>query len=156
MAPEFLSGKLQNSEALTEALIGTLVSSLGPTALPGEYQKQQQLNRIKKFIDENLSNPELSPGYIANASRVSLRPSTPCSSRRGRQRYSTSFTNDCFAASENWLIPACLCEPSLISHYLGGFSIPRISVDASRSNSGFHLKSSVMNQVLRCLVEISC
>ena len=73
MSPEFLSGKLQNSEALTEAIIGTLVSSLGAVANPGECQKQQQLNRIKKFIDENLSNPELSPGYIANASRVSLR-----------------------------------------------------------------------------------
>ncbi|EIK94386.1 AraC family transcriptional regulator [Pseudomonas sp. M47T1] len=73
MEPEFFSGNLNNSEALTEAMIGTLVSSLGVVRGAGECQKQQMLERIKRFIDENLSIPELSPGYIAAAHRISLR-----------------------------------------------------------------------------------
>lgn len=73
MEPEFFSGNLNNSEALTEAMIGTLVSSLGAVRGAGECQKQQMLGRIKRFIDDNLSIPELSPGYIAAAHRISLR-----------------------------------------------------------------------------------
>ena len=73
MEPEFFSGNLDNSEALTEAMIGTLVSSLGSIRGPVECQKQQMLGRIKRFIDEQLSSPELSPGFIAAAHRISLR-----------------------------------------------------------------------------------
>lgn len=73
MAPEFLSGKLENSEALTEAMIGTLVSTLGPTSNLAECQRHQQLVRVRRFIDEHLSNPDLSPTYIASAHRISLR-----------------------------------------------------------------------------------
>lgn len=73
MAPEFFSGHLANSEALTEAMIGTLVGSLGAINTPVECQKQQMLGRIKRFIDQHLSDPELSPGLIAIAHRISLR-----------------------------------------------------------------------------------
>lgn len=73
MAPEFISGRLDNSEALTEAMIGTLVGSLGAVHTQVECQKLQMLGRIKRFIDEHLSEPELSPGFIAIAHRISLR-----------------------------------------------------------------------------------
>ncbi|KAA1173267.1 helix-turn-helix domain-containing protein [Marinobacter salinexigens] len=73
MTPEFLSGKLENSEALTDAMIGTLVSTLGPAISLGECYERQQLIQIKQFIDKHLSNPELSLKYIASAHRISLR-----------------------------------------------------------------------------------
>lgn len=73
MAPEFLSGKLENSEALTDALIGTMVSTLGPPTSRGEFCERHQLIQIKRFIDRHLGNPDLSLPYIAFAHRISLR-----------------------------------------------------------------------------------
>lgn len=73
MAPEFLSGKIENTEALTEAMISTLVSTLGPATSLSECYERQQISQIKKFIDKHLPNPELSLAYIAEAHHISLR-----------------------------------------------------------------------------------
>lgn len=75
VSPGIFSGTLQNGEALTEAMIGMLVSSvsmddarLGSSSLRGA-----QLLRIKHYIDKHLDDPELTPGGIATANRISVR-----------------------------------------------------------------------------------
>ena len=73
MAPQFLAGRLENSDALTDALMGTLVSTLGPPTSRGEFYERHQLIRIKRFIDKHLSNPDLSLQGIASAHQISLR-----------------------------------------------------------------------------------
>jgi len=73
MAPEFLSGKLDNSEALTEAMISTLVGSQGVVTSLKDCYDRQQLMQIKHFIDKYLSHPDLSLQSIASAHRMSLR-----------------------------------------------------------------------------------
>ena len=75
MAPDFLSGHLRNGEALTEALIGLVVSALDTekSAVDACSLRDAQLLLVKQYIDRHLGNPELSPGMIAEANRISLR-----------------------------------------------------------------------------------
>ena len=75
MAPDFLSGHLRNGEALTEALIGLVVSALDTdkSAVDTCSLRDAQLLLVKQYIDRHLGNPELSPGMIAEANRISLR-----------------------------------------------------------------------------------
>ena len=74
MSPQFLAGSLRNSEALTESMIGILVSVLGidrgdePMTLRGS-----QLLIVKDYIQSHLADPDLSPAMIAAAKRISLR-----------------------------------------------------------------------------------
>lgn len=75
MSPEFLSGNLRQGEALTEAIIGVIVSALHTNnsfADPSTL-RDTQLIRVKQYIDAHLDDPELSPITIANANRISLR-----------------------------------------------------------------------------------
>ncbi len=74
ISPAFLSGRLRNGEALTESLMGLLVSALAydsdaePTTL-----RETQLMMAKVYIDAHLAEPELSPAMIARARRISVR-----------------------------------------------------------------------------------
>lgn len=74
IAPRFLTGKGGNSEALTEALLGTLVYVLDVERNPeSDGLRETQLARVKHYIDKRLDDPELSPPLIAKANRISLR-----------------------------------------------------------------------------------
>lgn len=75
MSPEFLSGNLLQGEALTEAIVGVIVSALhadkrftDPSTL-----RDTHLLRVKQYIDAHLDDPDLSPAMIASANRISLR-----------------------------------------------------------------------------------
>jgi AraC-like DNA-binding protein len=74
VSPAYLAGTLQNSEALTEIVVGLLVSALdtgkpsGPVSL-----RETQLMLAKRYINENLTDPNLSPSAIAEAKRISIR-----------------------------------------------------------------------------------
>jgi AraC-like DNA-binding protein len=75
MAPDFLSGNLRNGEALTEALIGLVVSALDAekSVVDACSLRDAQLLLVKQYIERHLGEPELSPGMIAEANRISLR-----------------------------------------------------------------------------------
>lgn len=75
MSSEFLSGSLQNGMALTEAMIGIIVSALDvdDSFKESSTLRDAQIFRIKQFIADNLNNPDLSPTDIAMANRISLR-----------------------------------------------------------------------------------
>lgn len=75
MAPDFLAGALRNGEALTEALIGLVVSALDTekSAVDACSLRDAQLLLVKQYIDRHLGDPELTPGAIAEANRISLR-----------------------------------------------------------------------------------
>jgi AraC-like DNA-binding protein len=75
MSPEFLSGNLRHGEALTEAAIGILINALGVESVVVEPStlRDIQLLRVRKYIDANLDDPELSPGMIAAANGISVR-----------------------------------------------------------------------------------
>jgi AraC-like DNA-binding protein len=74
MSPAFLAGDLKNSEALTESVLGLLVNvtGVGGAAEPATL-RETQLLVVKDYIEANLNNPNLSPGLIAQAKRISLR-----------------------------------------------------------------------------------
>ncbi len=74
MSPAFLSGRLRNSEALTESLMGLLVSALAydNDAAPATL-RETQLTMAKAYIDSHLAEPDLSPAIVANARRISVR-----------------------------------------------------------------------------------
>ncbi|WP_211109660.1 helix-turn-helix domain-containing protein [Azospirillum oleiclasticum] len=75
VSPGFFSGALQNGEALTEAMMGMLISSIGMDESRSESSplRAAQLLRVKHHIDTHLDDPELSPGGIATANRISVR-----------------------------------------------------------------------------------
>jgi len=74
-SPEFLSGNLRHSEALTEAMIGVLISALSidNVAVEPTTLRDVQLLRVKKYIDAHLDDPELSPSMIAATNGISVR-----------------------------------------------------------------------------------
>jgi AraC-like DNA-binding protein len=75
VSPEFLAGNLRHSEALTEAVIGVLISALGidNVAVEPATLRDVQVLRVKKYIDAHLDDPELSPSMIASANGISIR-----------------------------------------------------------------------------------
>lgn len=75
VSPSFLSGTLQNGEALTEAVIGMLISSLSidRPAVESSTLRDAQLLRVKTFINAHLDDPDLSPTAIAAANGISVR-----------------------------------------------------------------------------------
>ncbi len=75
MAPDFLSGSLRHGEALTEALIGLVVSALDveKNAVDAGTLRDAQFHLVKQYIDRHLGDPDLSPSRIADANRISLR-----------------------------------------------------------------------------------
>jgi hypothetical protein len=75
VSPKFRSGTLHHGEALTEAVIGILVSALSidnAIVEPSTLRDAQWL-RVKKYIDAHLHDPELSPRMIAAANGISIR-----------------------------------------------------------------------------------
>lgn len=75
VSPSFFSGTLQHGEALTEAMIGLLISSMSIDHGPAESSslRDAQLLRVKAYIDANLDDPDLSPTGIAAANGISVR-----------------------------------------------------------------------------------
>ena len=74
MRPEFLSGRIQNGDAITEALLGTLVSVINENHIPSSNDfREVYLLKARDYVSRNLSDPTLSPGSIAKANNISLR-----------------------------------------------------------------------------------
>ncbi|WP_217987728.1 helix-turn-helix domain-containing protein [Halomonas salipaludis] len=73
IVPELFSGSIRNGEALTEGMLGTLVSSLGADGKVSICQKSQRLGLVKKFIEEHLDDAMLTPSEIAVSNNMSLR-----------------------------------------------------------------------------------
>jgi AraC-like DNA-binding protein len=74
VSPEFLSGRLQNGDALTEAVLGTLISVLDvPDVVPQDDLREAHWLRVTRYIDANLDDGALSPAGIAAANRISVR-----------------------------------------------------------------------------------
>lgn len=73
-ATQILRGSVSNGDALTEATIGLLVNALGEEGYQEvETLRDAQVQRVKRFIDENLDQLDLSPSFIAAANRISVR-----------------------------------------------------------------------------------
>jgi AraC-like DNA-binding protein len=71
---QFLGGDASNGDALTEATIGLIVNALGREGPQGaETLREAQLLRVQNYIEQNLDDPDLSPGRIAKATRISVR-----------------------------------------------------------------------------------
>ncbi len=74
LTPDFLAGRLRNSDALTEAVTGLLINALDieqgsePPSL-----RRGHLIIVKDHILANLADPDLSPAQIAAAKRISVR-----------------------------------------------------------------------------------
>lgn len=68
----FLSGSVNNGQALTEAMIGLVVAVLSNEDEAPTLRKSQ-LARVKEYIAANLDDPELSPTLIAAVKRISVR-----------------------------------------------------------------------------------
>lgn len=68
----FLAGSLGNGPALSEAVLGLVVAAIsgedGPTG-----GKQAKLASIKRWIQDRLEDPDITPAMIATANRISLR-----------------------------------------------------------------------------------
>lgn len=75
ISPSFFSGTLQHGEALTEAMIGMLISALSidHTPVNSSSLRDAQLLRVKTYIDAHLDDPDLSPNTIAAANGISVR-----------------------------------------------------------------------------------
>lgn len=73
MSPAFLAGKLPDSDALTESLMGVLVNVVGDRDPGPVGLRETQLDLVKRYISANLSDPALDPESIAAARRISLR-----------------------------------------------------------------------------------
>lgn len=74
LTSQFLDGETSNGDALTEATIGLIVNALGrESCQETETLREAQMLRVKRFIAENLDQPDLSPGRIADATRISVR-----------------------------------------------------------------------------------
>ena len=74
LAARFLDGDVGNGYALTEATIGLVVNALGRDACKQTTSlRDAQMLRVKRFIDQHLDEPDLSPGRIAMANRISVR-----------------------------------------------------------------------------------
>lgn len=74
LTSRFLDGDAGNGDALTEATIGLVVNALGRGACKqSESLREAQMLRVKRYIDQHLDEPDLSPGRIAAAMRISVR-----------------------------------------------------------------------------------
>lgn len=74
LTEQFLDSNVGNGDALTEATIGLVVNALGHEARePASSLRETQLLLVKRYIDQHLDEPDLSPGRIATASRISVR-----------------------------------------------------------------------------------
>lgn len=75
MAPDFLSGNLRHGEALTEALLGSVVSALDGdrASVTSCTLREAHFLLVKSYIERHLDDPALSPRMIAQANRISQR-----------------------------------------------------------------------------------
>jgi AraC-like DNA-binding protein len=74
LTSQFLDGEASNGDALTEATIGLIVNALDrENCQETETLRDAQMLRVKRFIAENLEQPDLSPRRIAGANRISVR-----------------------------------------------------------------------------------
>ncbi|MGA1495853.1 MAG: helix-turn-helix domain-containing protein [Rhodothermales bacterium] len=74
LAPRRAMDGFNNSDALIETTIGLLVNALEPgQSRVAAQPRELQLERVRNYIDEHLTDPDLSPGHIAAANRISVR-----------------------------------------------------------------------------------
>jgi AraC-like DNA-binding protein len=74
LAPRRAMDGFKNSDALIETTIGLLVNALELGQSRNSVQlRELQLERVMNYIDDNLNQPDLTPGRIAAANRISLR-----------------------------------------------------------------------------------
>lgn len=74
LSSAFLAGDLHNADALTESVIGLLVNVLNTDgSVEAGSLRGTHLLLVKRYIEENLAEPDLSPARIAKANRISLR-----------------------------------------------------------------------------------
>ncbi len=74
LAPRKAVDGINNSDALIETTIGLLVNALElEPARSSECMRDVQLERVRSYIDEHLSEPDLAPAKIAAANRISVR-----------------------------------------------------------------------------------
>ena len=74
MRPEFLAGRIQNGDAITEALLGTLVSVINESHIPASNDvREVYLLKTRDYVLRHLNDPSLTPGSIAKANNISLR-----------------------------------------------------------------------------------
>ena len=74
LSPRRMVGGLNNCDALIETTIGLLVNSQQiAVSRPPESQREMHLERVFRFIAQNLTNPGLTPAQVAMANGISLR-----------------------------------------------------------------------------------
>jgi AraC-like DNA-binding protein len=74
LAPRKAVDGINNSDALIETTIGLLVNALElEPARSADCMREVQLERVRSYIDEHLSEPDLAPSKIAAANRISVR-----------------------------------------------------------------------------------
>jgi AraC-like DNA-binding protein len=74
LAPRNAVDGINNSDALIETTIGLLVNALElGHAKSSDRMRDVQLDRVRSFIDEHLSETDLTPPRIAAANRISIR-----------------------------------------------------------------------------------
>lgn len=74
LSPRRMVGGLNNCDALIEATIGLLVNSQEiAVSRPPESQREMHLERVRRYIAQHLTDPDLTPTRVAEANRISLR-----------------------------------------------------------------------------------
>lgn len=74
LSPRRTADGLNNSDALIETTIGLLVNSLQIVVpRPPESQREAHLERVRRYIDQYLAEPDLTPTKVASANHISVR-----------------------------------------------------------------------------------
>lgn len=74
LSPRRMVGGFNNCDALIETTIGLLVNSQQITvSRPPESQREMHLEHVYRYIAQHLTDPNLTPAKVAEASRISLR-----------------------------------------------------------------------------------
>ena len=74
LSPRTMVGGLNNGDALIETTIGLLVNSQEiALSRPPESQREMHLERVRRYIAQHLTDPDLTPTRVAEANRISLR-----------------------------------------------------------------------------------
>ena len=74
LSPRRMADGLNNSDALIETTIGLLVNSLQIVVpRPPESQREAHLERVRRYVDQYLAEPDLTPARVAAANHISVR-----------------------------------------------------------------------------------
>jgi AraC-like DNA-binding protein len=74
LSSAFLGGAVQDGEALTESLLGALVSVLNAEGVSEPNSLRNfKLASVKRYLHAHLANPNLTPATIADAEQISIR-----------------------------------------------------------------------------------